>query len=269
MKNFFLYLACTLGLLTMVFISDLSAQQAIEEEIEVPLTDPSQPGLLKVHNHNGTVTVVGYDGQNVMVSMKAKVNETAADTEKTGLKRIPVNSFNVEISEEDNEVEVDGNQKHTDFNIKVPRNFSLYIDTHHDGDVSVTNVSGEMVIDCHHGGMILTDVSGSLVGDTHHGEIKANFLSVADRPMAFSTYHGDVDITLPASVGCEVKIKTEKGDIYTDFEMEMQPLKPIEKTSDSGRREIKIGGWMQGQIGSGGEEYRFNTYHGDIIIRKS
>ena len=258
-----------LVLISLLWQLNAMAQEPYLEEISIGLSDPSKAGSLDIDNHNGTVTVEGYDGQEVLVKLRAYPQVNNKHKGKEGLKRIPNQALDVDIIEENNVIEIDGGQKRTDFVIKVPKNFSLYIGTHHNGEVTVSNVVGEMVIDCHHGGMKLTDVGGSLVADTHHGEIIANFISIADRPMAFSTYHGDVDITLPSSVACDVKIKSERGDIFTDFDVNMQAVKPKEELSDSGRREIKIGGWMQGTIGSGGEQYMFNTYHGDIIIRKS
>ncbi len=266
LKNYLLVFGLIMGVLGS---HSVMAQTLYEEEIKVTLSNPSKPGSLQVHNHNGTVDVQGYEGEEVLVKIKSHTDQKEKYKDREGLKRIPNQALNVDIVEEDNLVEIRGGQKRTDFVIKVPKQFSLDVSTHHNGEVHVSNVTGEMVIDCHHGGMKLQDVGGSLVADTHHGEIVANFLSVADRPMAFSTYHGDVDITFPPSVSCDVKIKSERGDIFTDFDVSMKALKPAEEIKDNGRREIKIGGWMKGAIGSGGQEYMFNTYHGDVIIRKS
>ena len=268
MKKIFTITSCLLLCVGLFGTQILQAQSSFDEDITVPLSDPSAVGTLEIYNHNGKISVEGYDGKEVIVSIRAFPGEKSEHKSKDGLKRIPNQSLDVDIIEEDNVVEIDGGKKRTDFFIKVPKKFSLDIGTHHNGEVYVKNVDGEMIIDCHHGGMKLENVSGSLVADTHHGEIKANFISISDRPMAFSTYHGDVDITLPASTQCNVKIKSERGDVFTDFEVDMKALRPKQKT-EGGRREILLGGWMEGAIGSGGKEMMFNTYHGDVIIRKS
>ena len=70
-----------------------------------------------------------------------------------------------------------------------------------------------------------------------------------------------------ASIKCNTKIKTAKGDIYTDFDLDLKTVTE-NKTTGSGRKQIKIGGWMYGEIGAGGEEFLFNTHHGDVVIRK-
>jgi len=264
------YLFYILAMMILTF--SVNGQEVHEETFTVPLSNPSAPGKLEVNLHDGSVTIEAYNGNEVTIDMKAIESE---DEEKSstreGLKRISGSGLDIEISEQDNTVEIHGgNSGRTDFVIKVPMNFSLTIGTHHNGDIKVTGVHGEMELDAHHGGIILQDVAGSAIVDTHHGEIKANFISIiADNPMAFSTYHGDVDITFPSNANFDAKVKTTKGDIFTDFDVEMKMRKPEEQMNEDGMREIKIGGWMYGTIGSGGEEYMFNTYHGDIILRKS
>lgn len=248
------------------------AQEIHEESFTIPLSKPGSSGKLDIDLHNGGVTVEGYGGSEVMIIMKTYVEkENNQESDREGLKRIANSGMDVEISEEDNVVEIDGGHSgRADFIVKVPAKFDLDIGTHHNGEVNISNISGEVEVDCHHGAISMKKISGSIIADTHHGGITATFVSVTpDKPMAFSTYHGDVDITFPAGTNFDAKVKSVKGDIYTDFDVEMKLQQAQDKTSDSGRREIKIGGWMFGEVGTGGQEYMFNTYHGDVIMRKS
>ncbi|NND31100.1 MAG: DUF4097 family beta strand repeat protein [Saprospiraceae bacterium] len=268
MKQLYLVFTCAL---TMAFTID--AQTIQKEEFVIPLTNPANTGRLEVGLHQGGVKVRGYDGKEVRVTMEIVESDDQAkekELEKGGLRRINNNSVNVQIEEYDNTVEISGDHsKQTNFIIQVPQKFDLNISTHHDGDVTVENVSGTMEVNCHFGKMNLRDISGSLIADSHHGEIEVTFKAIdAGKPMAFSTYHGDVDVTFPASASFDAKVKTTKGEIYTDFDVDMKMMKSEEKTHEDGRRQIKIGGWMYGQVGSGGEEFMFNTYHGDVIIRQ-
>ena len=258
--------------LAALMMCTLLPAQDHKEEISVDLTNPSQSGTLDVRSHNGTITIEGYSGNEVLVEIYTPENDDDDDEHqgnKHGLKKISMKSMNVDIYEEENYVKIEGGQKRTDFVIKVPRKFDLAIKAHHNGTVEVSNVEGQMEIISHHGAIRLEDVAGSLVADTHHGEITANFLSITDKPMAFSTYHGDVDIAFPPGTNFDAKIKSERGDIYTDFEVSMNPVNKESRKNKSGKKQIKIGGWMTGKFGSGGKEYLFNTYHGDVIIRKS
>jgi len=252
----------------LIFGLSVIAQNTTNETISVPLSSPGKAGKLVVEMHDGKVSVEGHSGSNVEVVITSSEVKTKTKS-KHGLKRIPNQALDVSISEEDNVVHVSGaHSKRTDFVIKVPKNFSLSIQTHHNGEINVKDVIGEIEANGHHGGITLTNVGGSVVADTHHGEILVTLQSITrDKPMAFSTYHGDVDVTFPASLGADVKIKTTKGDIYTDFEMPLQKPK-LERSKNEGRNEIKLSGWTQGKIGSGGMGLMFTTYHGDVILRK-
>ncbi len=273
------FLSC-LVLLLAAGSATLQGQEVHEENFEIKLSDPGSIGTLEVEVHDGEVYVESHNGQNVLIHMKAiaSVDDKEKDKDKEqkagreGLRRIPSSALDVEIEEEDNYVEIDGGHKNrVDLAIKVPKNFNLEIGTHHNGKVTIKGVHGAIEVDGHHGDIFLENVGGSVVANTHHGQIKANFTTTdPEKPMAFSTYHGDVDITFPSSINANAKVKTTKGDIYTDYEVEMKMQAVSDEVSEDGHRQIQIGGgWMYGALGGGGQEYLFSSYHGDVIIRKS
>tara|TARA_Y100000385_G_scaffold290402_1_gene363364 strand:- start:1946 stop:2752 length:807 start_codon:yes stop_codon:yes gene_type:complete len=262
----YLITAMIIGLLPL-----LSLAQGNHEKVTIPLSKPNSAGILHVSTHNGTVTVEGYSGTQVEVSMTAKEDDhNSGKYAKQGLKKIANNSMDITIREEDNEVNVKaGHNKNVDLVIKVPTNFSLDINTHHNGAISVSNVKGEITTNAHHGGITIHNVTGSVIADTHHGEIEVTFDGVTSgKTMAFSTYHGDVDVTFPSSIVGDVKIKSSKGEIFTDFDIALKKPEMEKKTGNNGAKEIKLSGWTRGSIGSGGPELMFTTYHGDVVIRK-
>ena len=257
-------------LASLAVCSQWSLAQEYTKDFTIPLSNPNASGKLKVDLYNGGVTVEGHSGKEVIITMKTYTSEEDKGKTKDGLRRIPNNSAQFDIIEENNTVEIDGDHRgRTDFIVKVPKNFDLSIGTHHNGDVVVRNVSGEIEVDAHHGGMELENVSGSVVADTHHGGIKVTFSSVkAGTATAFSTYHGDVDITFPANTNASAKMKSDRGDIYADFDLKTSTPEPKMESTDGGRKKIEVGSWIYANLGSGGTEYMFATHHGDIILRK-
>ena len=253
----------------MILGLGFTAQGQKGEEVKVALSNPGQAGTLIASSHRGSMTVEAYDGKEVTVTLFAEDDEDE-NSSKGGLKKISGGSANAEIVEEDNTIKIQtGSQSTVDLVIKVPRNFSVNLHTHHDGDIYVKGIDGTSEIDAHHGEVTLEDVGSSANVNTHHGEIKATFRAVdSSVPMVLTTYHGDVDITLPANTSFQSKLKTTKGDIYTDFELALESAKNNVKSKD-GKTKIEIGGWRHGSVGSGGQEYMLSTYHGDIIIRKN
>ncbi len=261
---------------TILFLIGFSSYGQDTQEFNIPLSNPSSPGKLYAKTHRGSIVVNGYNGKEVIVKVNPREDEHDHDSDRDrgrdlgGMKRIPNTAAQFEIIEEDNVVKVQGvHNKYIDFEIQVPKNFDLSINTHHDGYIEVNGVTGEIEADGHHESIVLTNVAGSVIADTHHGEIKVNLTSAtSNTPMAFSTYHGDIDITLPANINAATKIKTTKGDVYTDFDLDLRVESTEVESGRSGGTQIKVGGWLVGNLGKGGPEFLFNTYHGDVIIRK-
>ena len=271
------YIARTYILLILGLVAGTTSVygQSSTEEVIVPLSKAGEAGILEVHVHRGKVTVEGTNNSQEVV-VKVSSLEGNRDEEQSypgGLKRIPNTSLDIRISENNNHVEVGGGQsnRRSDFVIQVPKAFSLKIHTHHDGDINISNVSGEMDLNSHHGPIFATDVSGAVVASTHHGSIQVDFNQVSpDIPMAFSTYHGDVKVNFPSNTSFSSKLKSARGDILTDFDMDIKRQKQSEKSrNEHGHFEVSLGGWVYGDINGGGEEYMFSTHHGDIIIQKN
>ena len=239
------------------------------ETVTVALSNPGEEGSLLLYNHNGTITVEGYTGRDVEVEIKSKNGSDRKSSKRAGLKIIPKSALGVSILEEDNEVHISAsNNERRDYHIKVPTNFSLQLSTHHNGKIYISNVVGEHEINGHHGDIELHNIGGSVVADTHHGEIEVSMTDIyQDAPMAFTTYHGDVEVSFPPSISAILKMKSGKGDIYTDFDIDILDQE-VERSNDRGIKKIKLGGWTKGKVGSGGPELLMDTYHGDIVVRK-
>jgi len=262
MKNI-IYIITWCLLLTSI---SLSAQQ--REPIVIPLSNPGQNGVLTVNVHNGAISVTTHDKDEVELIMNDKGGKSRKSRNLSSLRRIEKQNVNVSISEDDNQVKITRSENsHMDMALKVPKNFSLFLNTHHNGNVYVNGTNGQIEVQSHHGGIKIEDVSGSVIANTHHGAIIVTMQAInSDAPMAFTTYHGDVDVSFPANLSGKLKMKSSKGDMYTDFEFE--EMKPKVTTTNKGsKREIKLEGWTYGQLGNGGNELTFKTYHGDVIIR--
>ncbi len=46
--------------------------------------------------------------------------------------------------------------------------------------------------------------------------------------MASTSFNGDVDVTLPASAKANLKLRTDQGEIFTDFDVQIRPSWPPE-----------------------------------------
>lgn len=242
-----------------------------QERVVIPLSNPGEPGQLELGIVRGSISVSGTEGEEVIINYDSGDNtDRNSPQTKNGLRRISDSSIGFEVTENNNEVEIGGASPHADvnFSISVPRNFSLYLSTVNGGDVIVENVSGEMEISNVNGDVTLTNVGGSASVNTVNGDVTATFNSIGDNPMAFTTVQGDIDITLPANASVTAKMRSEWGEVYTDFEMNINRSNRESIEADSDVYKVSINNWINGNINGGGPEYLFKTLRGDIYIRK-
>lgn len=241
-----------------------------QERVVIPLSNPGEPGQLELGIVRGSISVVATDGEEVVINYSSGESRNDSPQEKNGLRRISDSSVGFEVTENDNEIEIGGASPHTDvnFSISVPRNFSLYLSTVNGGDVNVEGVRGEMEISNVNGDVTLSNVGGSASVNTVNGDIAASFNSIGDNPMAFTTVQGDIDITLPANAKVTAKMRSEWGEVYTDFEMNIDRSNRESIEADSDVYKVSVNNWINGRINGGGPEYMFKTLRGDIYIRK-
>ncbi len=250
------------------------AAMSQEESVElftVPLSNPSSPGKLILSQITGSINVIGYEGAEVIVKASMSEQKSKKKTTNNGMKRIGNTSLAVSGEERNNTVRIINEQhnRRTDWEIKVPVNFSLKLSTVNRGNISVEGVKGEMEITNTNGHITLTNVDGSASVDTTNGDVKVTFNTVsAGANMAFSSFNGDIDITFPKALKADVKAKSDQGEIFTDFDIAVDPQKAVvntNKSSDTYR--VKIEQWVKGKINGGGPEMLFKTWNGDILIR--
>ncbi|GAB2518662.1 DUF4097 family beta strand repeat-containing protein [Spirosoma aerophilum] len=259
----------------------VTAQNDVKEQLVVPLSDPSKPGNLKVGLINGSIHVIGYSGKDVVIDITASPKRGRRDDEDdrsdraaNGMKRIATGMpLDVSAEEKNNTVNVHANtiKQTVDLTIKVPQRFSLKVSTVNNGIIEVENVSGTLEATNVNGYVHLTNIAGSAVASTVNGDLIATFKSIdSGTPMAFSTLNGNVDVTFPSSVKANSKLKTDRGDIFSDFDIDVDKNQPkVNRTSQSGMYQVKIDEWVYGKINGGGPEVMMKNMNGNIYIRKA
>jgi|ERR1041385_8936309 DUF4097 and DUF4098 domain-containing protein YvlB len=263
----------------------MSAQSSAVDKLSVPLSDPSRPAHLKVGLINGSITVNGYSGKEVAVEARLRAEEDRDEDKedsddgakkRAGLRRIANTSTGLSVEEDNNEVEVSsgimGGSRTVDLTIQVPLNTSMKLHTINDGDIHVTGVKGDLEVSNTNGSVTLSQISGSAVADAINGEIVVTFASVdPKKSMSFSSMNGDIDVTFPPDIKATMSMKTEEGEIYSDFDMKMENASTKVEDNKSGKRgkyRVRLEKTMNGTINGGGTEIQFKNFNGSIYIRK-
>lgn len=278
-----------LALLLVFGPGSLFAEKGKVEKAEIPLTDPGKPVFLKVHVPNGGIDVTGYSGKSVLVECKPRAikdddPEDIDEDDDEGKKKNTKGMFVIKstgsgltLVEENNQVTVkvpfSSNDQAFDLFIKVPVNTSMKLKGLNNGFIKVKNVKGDLTVNHLNGPITVEGVSGTVLAHGLNGDIKVTFDKVnLDKPMSFSSMNGDIDVTFPASAKFNLKLKTDRGEIYSDFKLDMKtsPAKKQVNGKDkkSKRFKIKFDKALYGTLNGGGEDVSFKTFNGDIYIRK-
>jgi hypothetical protein len=140
------------------------------------------------------------------------------------------------------------------------------------GDITVSNISGEIEVNTREGDISLNNISGEVVAHSIDGELSIIFKEVPkEEPMAFSTIDGDIDVTFPADTKATISAKNVDGDIYTDFDMDIIHVKEIDADGNRGWKNGlagMFGNTITGKINGGGANFLISTVDGNIYIRK-
>jgi len=240
------------------------------EQITVPLSQPNDPGVLIINHFKGSIIVTGYAGELVVV--KARLRYPASGKRNDNLKHISSNSIQLSATEQNNKVIVKSNSmvKTIDLEITVPHKFSLQIQNQDNGDIVARNLSGEMDISNVNGDINLNNISGIALLNTVDGNIDVQFNRVTPNvPMAFSTIEGNVDIIFPEDINASLKMKSEHGEIFSDFDVNIKKREQkTEKSNKTGSVKIYLEEWIYGKINNGGPEILIKSFDGNVFIRK-
>ncbi|HEV8629499.1 MAG TPA: DUF4097 family beta strand repeat-containing protein [Thermoanaerobaculia bacterium] len=243
----------------------------------VPLSKPGQPVHLTVGLVSGSISVQPGDANQVVVEVVGDTDSDDGHPAKpphgaSGMRRLPNRSLGLVVEEEANKVGVSmgGMPSDVTLRIQVPRQTSVALSTVNDGDIHVEGLEGTLELSNVNGEITAKGVAGSVVAHTTNGDVKVTMTRVDPKAaLAFASFNGDVDVSLPASFRGDLRIRSDNGKIYTDFDVQLsdQPAR-VEQKRNGGRYRLEVEQEVRGTIGGGGPEIQLRTFNGDIYLRK-
>jgi DUF4097 and DUF4098 domain-containing protein YvlB len=257
-----------------VLVAPRAEAQNGPDKVSVNLSDSTRPAFVKASSVNGGITVKAYEGKEVIVEARGRNEES--EKPSGGPKRLNISTTGLTVEEENNEVRI-GTESYArtiDLTISVPVHTSVKLRAVNDGDIVVTGVDGDLDVDDINGAVTLNDVSGSVVAHALNGHVHVTFLKVnPQKPMAFSSLNGDIDVTFPADIKANVSIKSDRGEVFSDFDVQLQASAPQQVVEDGrkqgGKYRVRIDKTVHGTINGGGPDYQFTNFQGQIYIRKA
>lgn len=256
------------------------AQDAAPERASVAFSDPSKPGHLRIGLLTGGITVRGYDGKEVVIESRARGSgrgrRRSEETTTGGLRRIPQNATGLSVEEQDNvmKISVSSMNNAVDLTVQVPVNTSVKLSTVNDGDIKVDRIRGEVEVNNVNGAVSLHGISGSVVAHALNGDLVVVMDEVTPgKAMSFTTLNGKIDVTLPASTKARLSMRTDNGEILSDFDIQMDATPSKTSRVEDGRSKggayrLQMEKMIYGTINGGGPDFLFKSFNGSLYIRK-
>ncbi|QRR00382.1 DUF4097 family beta strand repeat-containing protein [Dyadobacter sandarakinus] len=266
-----------------------TAQKAeFNEHVSKMFTLPQNAAghVLAIYNINGFVKVEGYTGNEIRI----EVSKTITGRDEAGVTK-GRQELQIGFDEQSDSLVVyvaapfdsRPNKKvrdwtrhepsfdfRLDFTIKVPQGISLHVATVNDGEVTIGNVDGRIEAANVNGGVTIASARKAASAHTINGDVIIDYLAVPSGASDFKTLNGDIRVTYPAGLSADCEFRSFNGGFYTDFpNVETLPARVIKNTeSTPGKTTYKLSTDTLIRIGKGGQALRFETFNGDIYIKK-
>lgn len=266
-KLFRINLALLLALFTTVAIA-----QTAPQVIDIPLSRPGETVNLEISVLSAHIEVIGEDREDA--SFEISVEEgTRKIITPSGTQSLKTGAYSVEVEEQDNNISVDTDWRANKVKImaRVPRNANLELATVNDGVIIASNINGKLVLENVNGPITATNINGSVIAESVNEDITVSFAGInKDQAMSLSSVNGNLNLGLPASTGAELHIDSAEGEIVSDFEVEVQPSKPVMSREKSRHGvEVSVESVIIANINGGGTVIKLKTLNGNINITNS
>jgi len=258
-----------IALLFVSLAAPVNAQDA--QVINVPLSRPGEPIHLEIGIQSARIEVIGEDRQDAQFEVSVADGNRKIVT-PSGTKSLKGGGYALEVEEDDNEISLDTDWRVNKVTVlaRVPRQASVELQTINNGEIIVSNLIGNLELYNTNGPITATNISGSVIAESINDTIDIGFTSIdPDNASSMESINGDLILGLPEGVGVTTRLDASKGEIYSDFEVEVQPSENIVQRDDSDDGvSIYIESVIVADVNGGGPTIRMKSLHGDINIRK-
>ncbi|MCF2491398.1 hypothetical protein [Dyadobacter sp. CY347] len=250
------------------------------------LSQDASANVLAIYNINGSIKVEGYNGKKVLIEIDKTITGKTNAILEEGKREFKLNfdqqadSITAYISEpfdsrpnhgrrNDNSPKIEYDFD-LDFIVKVPYAMNLHVSTVNGGDVDVQDVTGSLGVSNVNGAITLVNAKGAAIARTINGNVVANYVSLPPGESDFKTLNGDIKISYPATFSADCQFKSFNGEFYTDFpNTESLPVKVVKNEETKPNKTVyKLSTETRIRIGKGGPTYKFETFNGNIYIKK-
>ncbi len=297
MKNLILII----GLMMVV---PLSIAQSFSEKItrELSFEKKSLDNALMIANMNGNITVVGYAGDKILLTVEKIITAKTQERLEKGKKEIQLGIIDkadtliVYVNGSCNTFEHGGkNNKNSNwgrnswgyhwqncggrncqesydytmnFTLQVPSPVHIYLSTINDGNISVENMNGRVNADNINGSIKLNNLIRESYASTINGDVDITYSKNPSKDCRFYTLNGDINAYFKKNLAANLSFESFNGEFYTNIDqIERVPAFVEEKKGKEGIK-YKVNG-NRYKVGNGGALLDFETFNGNVYLKEN
>jgi DUF4097 and DUF4098 domain-containing protein YvlB len=203
---------------------------------------------------NGSIRVVGWNGDSVRVTARIQANARTDGAAADLLKDVRINADGRRISADGSRSWGRNESWSVSYVVFVPHRFDLQLEAHN-GSLGVTGVAGKMDMRTENGSVNLSDVGGDVRARTQNGSLNVQLEGSKwdGAGLDAETENGSVRMGIPSSYAAQIETGTVNGHMSTDF--------PITVQGRIGRR-------LSLPLNGGGTTLRAITTNGSVSLSK-
>ncbi len=241
------------------------------ETITIPLSRPGEPISMRIDMTSARIEVIGEERKDVALAVTLSGGRRKIVT-PSGAKTLAGGGAGLEINERDNRVSIESDGPPTRIAIvaRVPRRAKLDLSTVNEGEIIVRDIVGDLQLENVNGPITATNINGTVIAESVNSSIVVGLADVAPGgATSVSSLNGDITLRLPANVKTELHLDSGRGEIVSDFELDVKPSKPlIERNERRGGVSVRMENVIVAHVNGGGPVIRVKTYSGDIKLAR-
>lgn len=205
----------------------------------------------RVHILSGAnqLTVEGHTGNEVIIEVEPSNKELPEEAE--GLRVITAGAVDntgigANVTTEDNvlKIKLPKSKYFGNFRVKIPKDLAITIKEsgYAYGKWFIGGLNGEVEINSSYSTINIKGISGPLLARCGYGKVSVVYDKLNQtKPNAISA-SGSADITLPADTKANLRLESDYGDIFTDFDLNELLTEDIKENKDGKPNSVTING---------------------------
>ena len=280
-----------IGLVTILILPFIASAQDYTQTIKrsAAFENTNADGnKLSVYNLHGSVTVEGYEGEEILITAIQEVNGTDREVElakeelsllveqEGNLVLIYIDAPFITLNRKGDRIRYrmdrwDDDYKFLfDITVRVPKNTQIYASTINRGTVYVESTTQQVSASNVNGSIELRNISGGTKAHTVNGDITAIYAESPGSDSDYQTINGTIEVNYPESLSADIRFKSMHGDLYTDFKNTKRLQAQVSKDINSrrGKTTYRLDRFAPIRIGAGGPTYSFEVLNGDVYVKQ-